>query len=69
MKLNTQAVYSLNEAIIKLHDAARQVDEKTAEQIREISDEVEAIKEWGEGKIRGEQDWRDSGRDKACDFI
>lgn len=47
MKLNTQAVYCLNEAIIKLHDAARQVDEKTAKQIREISDEVEAIKEWG----------------------
>lgn len=47
MKLNIQAVYCLNEAIIKLHDAARQVDKKTAEQIREISDEVEAIKEWG----------------------
>lgn len=53
MKLNTQAVYSLNEAIIKLHDAARQAEQdstKVAGDIRELADEVLAIKGWGEEK-------------------
>lgn len=51
MKLNIQAVYSLNEAIIKLHDAARQVEQdspKVAGDIRELADEVFAIKSWGD---------------------
>lgn len=48
MKLNTQAVYCLNEAIIKLHDAARQVDEKAADELRELADEAQFIKDGGE---------------------
>lgn len=50
MKLNTQAVYSLNEAIIKLHDAARWAEQnspKLAGDIRELAEEVQAIKGWG----------------------
>lgn len=53
MKLNTRAVYSLNEAIIKLHDAARQAEQdspKVAGDIGELAEEVQAIKDWGEEK-------------------
>lgn len=53
MKLNTQAVYSLNEAIIKLHDAARQAEQdspKIAGDIRELAEEAQAIKGWGDNE-------------------
>lgn len=48
MTLSPQAIYCLNEAIIKLHDAARLVeDNKTAGMITELADCAEAIKKWG----------------------
>lgn len=47
MKLNPQAIYCLNEAIIKLHEV-RHVDEKTADELRELADEVQAIKGWSD---------------------
>lgn len=48
MTLPTQAIYCLNEAIIKLHDAARAAaDNNTSALITELADCAEAIKEWG----------------------
>lgn len=46
-KLSPQAIYCLSEAINNLHEAARSVDEFSSQDILEIADELEAIKEWG----------------------
>lgn len=48
MKLNPQAIYSLNEAIIKLHAADGHVEQdspKVAGDIRELAEDVQAIKD------------------------
>lgn len=50
MKLPTEAVYNLSDAINKLHQAARLTDESTSDMIRELADCVEAIKEWGKNE-------------------
>lgn len=50
MKLSPQAVYCLSEAINKLHEAARLVEAPLSDDIRELADCVEAIKEWGKNE-------------------
>ena len=46
MKLPTEAIYHLTDAINRLHEVARLADEKTGEMIRELADCANAIKEW-----------------------
>lgn len=50
MKLPTEAVYNLTDAINKLHEAARLADEQTGDMIRELADCANAIKEWGKNE-------------------
>lgn len=50
MTLSAHATFCLSQAINKLHEAARLVEAPLSDDIRELADCVEAIKEWGKNE-------------------